>query len=133
MIYKLNMMLAPALAGAISLVVAACVQSPPPAQYPVVFGNSGPGSLYSPTSYTPPARPQAGTWYSSPDPGRASPELQQRYLAPSPVVTRGPEPGVPQVVTYPAALPMPAPNAPDEVPIDPSCGWWRLCNLWSGS
>jgi hypothetical protein len=32
----------------------------------------------------------------------------------------------------------PAPNwepLPDgnSVPVDQSCGWWRLCNLWSGS
>lgn len=24
-------------------------------------------------------------------------------------------------------------DPPDAVPVDQSCGWWRLCNLWSGS
>jgi hypothetical protein len=24
-------------------------------------------------------------------------------------------------------------DPPDAHPVDPSCGWWRLCNFWSGS
>jgi hypothetical protein len=40
----------------------------------------------------------------------------------------------------PSAEAAPAPQTPlrridppEMHPVDPSCGWWRLCNLWSGS
>jgi hypothetical protein len=42
-------------------------------------------------------------------------------------------------VSYRPAMPhTPEPTfepvpVPDEQPVDPACGWWRLCNLWSGS
>jgi hypothetical protein len=42
-------------------------------------------------------------------------------------------PAVPPVVRHtpePTFEPVPP---PDEQPVDPACGWWRLCNLWSGS
>jgi hypothetical protein len=41
-------------------------------------------------------------------------------------------PPVAQHTPEPAFEPQPVP-APYEQPVDPGCGWWRLCNLWSGS
>jgi len=72
-----------------------------------------PPAPYVPASYG----PQAGTWG-----GVYRPAATYRQLAP-PVAQQTPG------QTF---EPEPVP-APDEQPVDPSCGWWRLCNLWSGS
>jgi hypothetical protein len=39
---------------------------------------------------------------------------------------------VPQAEAAPAPALRPA-DPPVLNPVDPSCGWWRLCNLWAGS
>jgi hypothetical protein len=72
-----------------------------------------PSARYVPASYG----PQVDTWD-----GVYRPAATYRQAAP-PVVQHTPErPFEPEPVP-----------APDEQPVDPSCGWWRLCNLWSGS
>lgn len=74
-----------------------------------------PPAPYVPASYASPVDTWDGVSYRETHAGYG--ELRP------PVVQHTPEPPF---------EPEPVP-APDEQPIDQSCGWWRLCNLWSGS
>jgi hypothetical protein len=47
-----------------------------------------------------------------------------RYVAPPPRVSE-PE--------WPETSPVPPASPPALETADPTCGWWRLCNLWAGS
>jgi len=142
----------PLIAGAALLLTAGCTASPPrapeyyaPTVAPFVryappvprWGSPAPDDDDLP--YAPLARPQAGKWYSSPNPGPIFPELQQRFASPPsvqryvptpPPVARAPEPVAPPIATYPAAVP--APETPDDRnPVDLTCGhWWRLSNFY---
>jgi hypothetical protein len=75
----------------------------------------------------PPPAPYVPAAYASPVNGWNGvyrPAVTDRIVVP-PVVQQ-------QQTPDPAFQPEPVP-APYEQPVDPSCGWWRLCNLWSGS
>lgn len=100
-----------------ALALAGCMVPPPPAPY-------------VPASYAPPVNIWDGVYRTT------YPALSFSYPpAIPPVVPHTPEPpATPQPAAAPQAPfePEPVP-APDEQPIDPSCGWWRLCNLWNGS
>jgi hypothetical protein len=106
MVYSFARLAAPVVA----LALAGCMVPPP--------------APYVPASYASPV----GTWggiYRSTYPAVSS----SYHPAIPPVVEHAPQPvALPEPPFEPEAVP-----APDEQPIDPSCGWWRLCNLWSGS
>lgn len=102
----------PVIAG---LALAGCMGTPPMQQYPAMWG--APGGSYAPSvdpyRYYPPPGSYLPTASATPKSGGSW--VSPRVAPPAP----------------PASLrPI---DPPEEQPIDPSCGWWRLCNLWSGS
>jgi hypothetical protein len=101
---------APVIAGAALLWLAGCTSSQPvPHYYPAWSGGYG---ITAPSpSYIPP-----------------------RYFQPQPEPQSAPSPGGSWLIPRAEAAEPQRPAPPPELhPVDPSCGWWRLCNLWSGS
>ena len=91
-------------APVVALALAGCMVPPP--------------APYVPASYASPVDTWDGVYR------RDYPPVTYSYHPPAPpVVQHTPEPPFD---------PEPVP-APDEQQIDQSCGWWRLCTLWSGS
>lgn len=65
------------------------------------------------------------------------------YYAPRPLPPRSPPQNSPFSMIVPSAEAQTVPAQPPPLrsidpepaaqPVDSSCGWWRLCNLWKGS
>jgi hypothetical protein len=150
----------PVIAGA-ALWLSGCTAAPPPATIlvtPQVYAPAPDWPRFRPdrrpwpqddAPYAAPApRPVPRPPQPPPEPVYQSetPSALPRYQPSPPAVVRVPEPEAPApiapyraaepapVTQYRAAEPVRMPEAPaDEIPIDPSCGWHRLCHLWSGS
>ncbi len=55
-------------------------------------------------------------------------------FAPPAETRRSINPAMPEFHETPAPAPLRPVDPPDDaLELDHSCGWWRLCNLWSGS
>jgi len=109
---------APVVAGVALLWLAGCTSYQPVPHYPVWSG--GYGTAAPLLSY----RPQP------------SYPLPPRYFQPPPDPQPAPSPSGGSWLNRAEAAELPPlrPVPPPELhPVDPSCGWWRLCNFWSGS
>jgi hypothetical protein len=111
---------APVIAGVALLSLAGCTSYQPLPHDPAWSGGYS-GAIVPSSSYTrPPSYPSPPRYYQlPPDPQPAPPPSGGSWLIPR---ADAAEP--------PPLRPVPPPELH---PVDQSCGWWRLCNFWSGS
>jgi hypothetical protein len=113
-----------------TLLLAGCSASAPVTSYqPPVPQQNYPATVNVPNDWT----YSNGGYYAPPRPAPAAPALPSYFpnVIPRAEAHTTPEPYRPEPAA-PEPVPLRPVDPPDSHPVDPSCGWYRLCNFWSG-